>query len=354
MINYDGLRKRPQFEAIVDYLANGQEKTKYPNRQAKFIRNHPYLTQLDHVGMFEMEEQQENAWKEQEKEHRVKELATKGSQSVPNVSSQGTQSAPEIRTQLRREQGSTSTTQYFDLNRQDAEMEADMDWTNEEYRKRAREMEDNYNKRMARTVETARAYMEYVPEVSHFAHFAATQAVKKQERSRSPFDKKDVGGGSGKKEVKEEVKEERSRSPLDKKDLRGASDKKGVIVKDEPATGSSAEAKRVFGQGRSTSQQAPRQPGSRQQVPPSLPPPPPRGRGAKRASDRSANGSGSPMITGLQINRTKDMNFWEQQSARELRTQLTLRNPKGKNEWAFKTRDQLLDLFRQRTAGADW
>ena len=77
-INYTGLHQRPTFEGIIDYLANGQEKVKYPNRQAKQIRNHPYLTQLDGIGMFEMQEQQENAWKEQQKEKLVKDLGITG------------------------------------------------------------------------------------------------------------------------------------------------------------------------------------------------------------------------------------------------------------------------------------
>jgi len=179
MINYTGLRKRPTFEGIVDYLANGQEKTKFPNREAKIIRNHPYLTQLDHIGMWEMEEQQESEWKEKEKEHRVKEL-----------SSQGAQSAPEVRTQMRRETGATSRAQYFDLGKQDEEMTEEMDWTNEEFRKRGREASENQSKRMAKTAENARSHLEYVPENLHFAHFAATQAVKKQERSRSPYNNK--------------------------------------------------------------------------------------------------------------------------------------------------------------------
>ncbi len=71
-----GLRQRPTFEAIVDYLANGQETIRYPDRFAKMVRNHPYLTQLDGEGMMEMQEQQENAWKAQEREHRIKMLKT--------------------------------------------------------------------------------------------------------------------------------------------------------------------------------------------------------------------------------------------------------------------------------------
>ena len=71
-----GLRQRPTFEGIVNYLAYGQEIIKYPDRFAKIIRNHPYLTQLDGEGMMEMQEQQENAWKTQEREHRIKMLKT--------------------------------------------------------------------------------------------------------------------------------------------------------------------------------------------------------------------------------------------------------------------------------------
>ena len=71
-----GLRKRPTFEGIVDYIANGQETIKYPDRLAKFMRNHPYLTQLDGEGIMEMQDQQEEAWKAQETEHRMKMLKT--------------------------------------------------------------------------------------------------------------------------------------------------------------------------------------------------------------------------------------------------------------------------------------
>jgi hypothetical protein len=69
-----GLRRRPTFEGIVEYLTYGQETIRYPDRFAKIIRNHPYLTQLDGEGMMEMQEQQENAWKQQEKENRIKML----------------------------------------------------------------------------------------------------------------------------------------------------------------------------------------------------------------------------------------------------------------------------------------
>jgi hypothetical protein len=81
-----GLRQRPTVEGIVEYIAYGQETIKYPDRLAKFMRNHPYVTQLDGEGMLEMQEQRENVWKEQSKEQRVKELS-KDKKSAPEVRS---------------------------------------------------------------------------------------------------------------------------------------------------------------------------------------------------------------------------------------------------------------------------
>ena len=99
-----GLRKRPTFEGIVDYIANGQETIKYPDRLAKFMRNHPYLTQLDGDGIMEMQDQQEEAWKAEEKEHRIKLLKTK-------------RSAPEMRAMRSTRNAST-----------EAQLISDNDW----------------------------------------------------------------------------------------------------------------------------------------------------------------------------------------------------------------------------------
>ena len=45
--NSAGLRKLPQVEQNVNYINYGQETVIYPDRQAKSIRNHPFVTQLD-------------------------------------------------------------------------------------------------------------------------------------------------------------------------------------------------------------------------------------------------------------------------------------------------------------------
>ncbi len=57
-----GLHKRPQMEQIVNYLANGQEHTKFPDREAMLIRNRAFTTQLFSS---DMQEEQARAWEEQ-------------------------------------------------------------------------------------------------------------------------------------------------------------------------------------------------------------------------------------------------------------------------------------------------
>ena len=48
-MKYDNLylRKRPQYDQMIDYIELKQPKIKYPNRDAQFLRNSPYLSQFD-------------------------------------------------------------------------------------------------------------------------------------------------------------------------------------------------------------------------------------------------------------------------------------------------------------------
>ena len=48
-VNYSGLRARPNYAQLIDYLQNGQETIRYPKRFAKQMRNSPYMTQLDGI-----------------------------------------------------------------------------------------------------------------------------------------------------------------------------------------------------------------------------------------------------------------------------------------------------------------
>ena len=59
-------------EELVDYLANGQPTTTYPDREAKFVRNHPFMTQLD---FFDMQDDQKRAWEQQARDQEAEQVA---------------------------------------------------------------------------------------------------------------------------------------------------------------------------------------------------------------------------------------------------------------------------------------
>ena len=94
-IDTTGLRKRPQFEQIVDYLAYGQENIVYPDREAKLIREHPFMTQLDFFGM---QEDQKMKWEEQTRQHEAEMIAEKTGVSAASVKATGSQTSGSTRT----------------------------------------------------------------------------------------------------------------------------------------------------------------------------------------------------------------------------------------------------------------
>jgi len=60
------LRKRPQYDEMIDEIEFKQSKIKYPNRNATFARRSPYLSQFDgDSSLISLEEQESNIAKEQ-------------------------------------------------------------------------------------------------------------------------------------------------------------------------------------------------------------------------------------------------------------------------------------------------
>ena len=53
-----GLRKKPTFKDLVEYLTNGQETMKYPDRYFRQLRDSPWLTQIDGEDQNDIEKQQ--------------------------------------------------------------------------------------------------------------------------------------------------------------------------------------------------------------------------------------------------------------------------------------------------------
>ena len=95
-IHYAGLRKRPTFQQLVNYLQNDQDIIRYPNRLATQIRNSPYMTQLDSVGvMADMEQQQKRFMQEQAKQNMLREMASEAGQTHKELSASRRTSRPD-------------------------------------------------------------------------------------------------------------------------------------------------------------------------------------------------------------------------------------------------------------------
>ena len=77
-------------------------------------------------------------------------------------------------------------------------------------------------------------------------------------------------------------------------------------------------------------------------------------RGAAPATAVDEEDDPDVSVSGTNINRSTDMTFWEQQSAREIRTQLNLRFRKRVGDWAFKSRQQLIEIVRGMIADGTW
>ena len=78
-VNYQGLRKRSDYDDLVDYVLFKQPKIKYPDRTAKFIRESPQLSNLldgEGFGLEQLKQHQFNKMKEEQKQHAIIESAS--------------------------------------------------------------------------------------------------------------------------------------------------------------------------------------------------------------------------------------------------------------------------------------
>ena len=86
---FNGLRRRPKYEDISNEMHPDKTKIIYPDRDAKFLREDPRMTQLDGLGFFEsMQEQQESINKEQQKETIIQEIARDTGTGAKDVKAQ--------------------------------------------------------------------------------------------------------------------------------------------------------------------------------------------------------------------------------------------------------------------------
>ena len=60
-------------------------------------------------------------------------------------------------------------------------------------------------------------------------------------------------------------------------------------------------------------------------------------------------------VSAIQPNKSSDMAYWKEQSANELRKELKLRDmQRFRNEWAFKSKDQLLEIIQGLIQAGTW
>ena len=76
-----GLRKRPTYNEVIDYLELEQPKIKYPDRRATFLRNSPYLSQFDGDSWLDLETQENNIQEEQLRGIQIEQLAANSKQT---------------------------------------------------------------------------------------------------------------------------------------------------------------------------------------------------------------------------------------------------------------------------------
>ena len=110
-----GLRLKPIYEDLINVAVSDKlYNIKFPNRDAKFLRNGFVLSQLDGEGMRQMEKQQEMASKEAYKEHLLKEIAKNTGANFHDLRN-------ENHGDLRRERVNNAV--YFDMS-SDVDMES--------------------------------------------------------------------------------------------------------------------------------------------------------------------------------------------------------------------------------------
>ena len=121
---FNGLRKRPTYEDISQESNPDKRKVIYPNRDAKFLREDPRMTQMDGVGFFEsMKDQEEATIKEQRKETTMRQMAMDSGRGLAELkidSSTQTSHAGEPRV----DSGMQTQYETFNMARDDEPMEA--------------------------------------------------------------------------------------------------------------------------------------------------------------------------------------------------------------------------------------
>ena len=186
-VKYGGLHKTNSYEGLIDYLESKQEKTKFPNRDAKSVRDSPQYQSLLNEGFVEVEEQQLKQIKEEQAEHAVirtandtnetaKEVKVVASQTdkplIVKTTSNGSQS--QIETKSTHSQVSP---QIFDLTVNDnmSKVKQDIESVENTHQQNTKQQEQHVNRILQNHLQH-----EATPDTTtNFAHKIASAGLKK-------------------------------------------------------------------------------------------------------------------------------------------------------------------------------
>jgi hypothetical protein len=130
----NGLKVKPTYEKLIEYIADPNDKISLPNRTAKFLRDGFILSQLDGEGFYIMEQQREQYLKEEYKESLLKLIAANTGIDARDLRQEGEHQRRQERHENMFGQGAQSSTEYHDISdpAHDAKVEENAE---EEYKK---------------------------------------------------------------------------------------------------------------------------------------------------------------------------------------------------------------------------
>jgi hypothetical protein len=337
MSNYKTyLRKQPNYDEITGYIHFGQDRITYPDRSATFIRDSPYLGIYDGMGPQELEEQEQQIEKEKLKEISIKQLAndTGATRALVELSSAGTQtnlpsSSSSAGSQTNIPTASSGTQANVNTTTSDAQtdpyifdMSVDDDKDNYLYYLAAERAKKRQvlRKKKATIIRIVKKHLgtevdtiPYMPN-DDIADDATVDYGDQDDRDTvnygSDIDVDDVVLENRVDKRKRETEDKKEKKPKIKEETKPIIKEEGKISK----------------------------------------------KGIKKDKTlvKQKNDDDDIQISGLKINRTTDMDFWNEASAREMRSQLNLRFPGKVGDWAFKTRLQLLNIIKDKIKKKEW
>ena len=383
MINYTGLHKRPTLEGIVDYLANGQESVKYPNRLAKQLRNHPYLTQFDAEGIFEVEELDRKMREQEIKEKTIRDMATQANVSAQLARASAPAPALRFRTsgQLRRSVGDQPASSSSESERPSpGRIEREREYS--EVMEASAVPVPGFDERdLVEASEAWRSHVERQEQIAYDRRSRLTQAVERQLSQYQPSGgvipfisnvaQGIVSAVKGRIVPKEEEEEEEEEEePEIKQEQASSSSAAAADLPPRPTIAQLySQASKLINNGQWNREVTKKYHNLRDQY-----------NDASRIKDiqrqnelkaelcmlitgraiapavprvKKAQTSEDVELTGVTINRSKNVDYWMQQSANELRAQLVLRGWK-RADAGVKDLKQLQQIVKDLIANGKW